>query len=181
MSEYNCKIADFNEIIKKWDYEISIHPNDENWIIWKNKSIAGYNNNNQLCYIGVLDGEIITEATAMLSAVEVQNSDGLVNADTVYLCAFRTRKEYQGQGYFSRLYHFMENDLRQKGYKALTLGVEPDDQKNIEIYFKYGFTHLIKTAYEIYPDGERILVAYYSKSLQEKDMQQIIYDKEIRL
>lgn len=165
MTNYICKIADLDEIIKKWDCDILIHPNDENWIIWKNKSIAGYNNNNQLCYIGVLDGEIITEATAMLSAVEVQNSDGLVNADTVYLSAFRTKKENQGQGYFSKLYQYMENDLYNKGYRFLTLGVEPDDVKNKEIYFKYGFTHFIKSAFETYPDGESILVEYYSKSL----------------
>ena len=58
MSEYICKIADLDEIIKKWDYEISIHPYDENWITWKNKSIEGYHDNNQLCYIGVLGGEM---------------------------------------------------------------------------------------------------------------------------
>ena len=48
MSEYICKIADLDEIIKKWDYKILIHPNDESWIIWKNKSIEGHNDNNQL-------------------------------------------------------------------------------------------------------------------------------------
>lgn len=168
MRNYICKIADLDEIIKKWDYEISIHPNDENWIIWKNKSIEGYHDNNQLCYIGVLDGEIITEATTMLSADGVQNAEGLVSNDTAYLCAFRTRNDYQGQGYFSQLYHFIENDLLKKGYKTLTLGVEPDDLKNKEIYFNYGFTHFIKSAFETYPDGERILVEYYSKHLGEQ-------------
>ena len=168
MNNFICKIADLDEMVKKWDYEISIHPNDENWSIWKNKSMAGYYDNNQLCYIGVLDGEIITEATAMLSAEFVQNSDDLVNTDTAYLCAFRTRKEFQGQGYFSKLYRYMENDLYNKGYRVLTLGVEPDDMKNKEIYFKYGFTHFIKSAFETYPDGEIIQVEYYSKDLGEQ-------------
>lgn len=167
MSEFICKIANLDELIKKWDYEISIHPSDENWIIWKNKSIEGYKDNNQLCYIGVLDGEIITEATAMLSTDGIQNSDGLVNADTVYLCAFRTRKEYQGQGYFSKLYRYMENDLYNKGYRVLTLGVVPDDVKNKEIYFKYGFTHFVKSSSETYPDGESVLVEYYLKQLED--------------
>lgn len=165
MDNYICKIADLDEIIKKWDYEISIHPNDENWLIWKNKSIEGYIDNNQLCYIGVLNGEIITEATAMISPFGVQNTDGLVSNDTAYLCAFRTRKEFQHQGYFSKLYRYMENDLYDKGYRILTLGVEPDDIKNKEIYFKYGFTHFVKSAFEIYPDGEQIYVEYYSKHL----------------
>ena len=169
MTNYICKIADLDEIIKKWDYEISIHPDDENWIIWKNKSIEGYHDNNQLCYIGVLGGEIIAEATAMLSSNVVQNAEGLVSKDTAYLCAFRTRKEHQGQGYFSELYHFMENDLYNKGYRILTLGVEPDDIKNKEVYFRYGFTHFIKSAFETYPDGVRIQVEYYSKDLEAKN------------
>ena len=163
--QYICKIADLDEIIKKWDYEISIHPNNENWIIWKNKSIEAYNDNNQLCYIGILNGEIIAEATAMITTNGVQNADGLVSSDTAYLCAFRTRKEFQNQGYFAKLYRYMEDDLYNKGYRTLTLGVEPDEIKNKEIYFKYGFTHFIKSAFETYPDGESILVEYYSKSL----------------
>jgi len=163
--QYICKIADLDEIIKKWDYEISIHPNNENWIIWKNKSIEGYKEKNQLCYIGILNGEIIAEATAMITTNGVQNADGLVSSDTAYLCAFRTRKEFQNQGYFAKLYRYMEDDLYNKGYRTLTLGVEPDEIKNKEIYFKYGFTHFIKSAFETYPDGESILVEYYSKSL----------------
>ena len=171
MNNIICKIADFDEICKKWDYEISIHPNEEKWVIWKNESIACYNKNNRLCYIGILNGEIITEATAMLSSDGVQNADSLVNADTAYLCAFRTRKEYRGQGYFSQLYHYMENDLYHKGYRTLTIGVELNDFKNKTIYKKYGFTEYIKTDYEIEPpekDGEephKIMVEYYRKEI----------------
>lgn len=171
MDNYICKVADLDDIIRKWDYEISIHPNDENWKIWKNKSIEGYHDNNQLCYIGILNGEIIAEATAMISPNGVQNAEGLVSKDTAYLCAFRTREEYRGQGYFSKLYRYMENDLYNKGYRFLTLGVEPDDVKNKEIYFKYGFTEYIKTDYEIEPpekDGEephKLMVEYYRKEI----------------
>jgi len=31
-----------------------------------------------------------------------------------YLAAFRTNKEYEGKGFFSKLYKFMENDLKEK-------------------------------------------------------------------
>ncbi len=171
MSEYICKIANLDDIIRKWDYEISIHPNDKNWKIWKNISIEGYQDNNQLCYIGILNGKIIAEATAMISPNGVQNAEGLVSKDTVYLCAFRTREEYRGQGYFSKLYRYMENDLYNKGYRSLTLGVEPNDFKNKMIYNKYGFTEYIKTDYEIEPpekDGEephKIMVEYYRKEI----------------
>ena len=38
-----------------------------------------------------------------------------------YLSAFRTRKEYQGKGYFSKLYKFMEDDLKSRGYTTLVV------------------------------------------------------------
>ena len=79
--------------------------------------------------------------------------------------AFRTNKEYQNQGYFSKLYNFMIDDLKSKGYKKVTLGVEPEEEKNKIIYKKYGFTNLIKISTEVYPDGTEIEVEYYSKEL----------------
>ena len=171
MSELICKIADYDEIIQKWDYEISLHPNDENWLVWRENSLKRFNNDEQLCYIGVLDGEIITQATAILTAEGLridggmQNPEGLVGSETAYLSAFRTREEFQNRGYFSRLYRFMELDLYNRGCRTLTLGVEPNEIKNRKIYFKYGFTHFIKSAVDTYPDGERIKVDYYSKTL----------------
>ncbi len=96
------------------------------------------------------------------------NSDKLINETTAYLTGFRTNKEYNNKGYFSKLYKFMESDLKQKGYKSLTLGVEASEVRNMMIYFSYGFTKYIKSENETYPDGKSILVNYYQKDLQEK-------------
>ena len=69
---------------------------------------------NTIVYYGVLNGTIISEATAFISNTDDTNE--LVNEHTSYLSAFRTRKEYQGKGYFSKLYKYMENDLKNRGY-----------------------------------------------------------------
>lgn len=71
-----------------------------------------------------------------------------------YLVAFRTNKEYEGKGYFSKLYNFMENDLKQRGYTELSLGVGPEAVRNIEIYFHLGFRDYIKTVIEYEPSQE---------------------------
>jgi hypothetical protein len=61
------------------------------------------------------------------------------------------------------------SDLASRGYKRVTLGVEPCETENMQIYFHYGFTDFIKLARETYPDGETIDVIYYGKDLgQEK-------------
>ena len=92
-----------------------------------------------------------------------QNSSGLIDSRTAYLCAFRTNEPFQGKGYFSGLFRFMADDLRSRGYTRLTLGVEPEDQVNKAIYRHYGFTELIKTDTEKYPDGTTVDVEYYVK------------------
>ena len=169
--DYICKIANLEEMNRKWDFEIERHKGDNSWVIWKKDFINGVKSGKRVCYYGILNGEIISEATAIFSRDEVQNSDGLVDGETAYLGAFRTVDGFQGKGYFSKLYKFMENDLKSRGYKALTLGVEPCEEKNMKIYSAWGFTKLIKSAYEIYPpkDGlsqpKEIRVDYYVKYL----------------
>ncbi len=162
---YICKIASLEEMNEKWDYEINKAKDKSNWIIWKKDNIERFKNKQIIPYYGLLDGKIICEATAAINPSIVQNSDNLVDDKTAYLMAFRTIKEYQNKGYFSKLYKFMIEDLKSKGYKRVTLGVEPEEKINKTIYKKYGFTNLIKTSTEVYPYGTEIEVEYYSKDL----------------
>ena len=167
MQKYICKIATIEEMNSKWDYEISKATDDkENWIIWKKENIMNYKKGKIIPYYGVIDDEIICEATAALTGDIVQNSDKLVDETTAYLMAFRTNKEYEGKGYFSKLYKFMEDDLKSKGYTLLTLGVEPEETKNKAIYNHYGFAEHIKNAKEVNPDGTEINVEYYGKKIK---------------
>ena len=163
---YLCKIASLEEMNRKWDYEIEHNINDaRNWIIWKSHFLENFKNDYIIPYYGILDGNIICEATAMLNSEVVQNSKGLVGNGVVYLSAFRTIEEYQGKGYFSKLMKFMLNDLKQRGIVRVTLGVEPAEETNKKIYAHYGFTEYIKSATEVYPDGTVIDVDYYGKNL----------------
>lgn len=163
---YLCKIASLEEMNRKWDYEIEHNINDvRNWIIWKSHFLENFKNDYIIPYYGILDGNIICEATAMLNSEAVQNSEGLVGNGVVYLSAFRTIEEYQGKGYFSKLMKFMLNDLKRRGIVRVTLGVEPAEETNKKIYAHYGFNEYIKSATEIYPDGTVIDVDYYGKNL----------------
>lgn len=163
--EYKCVIADKTLIIKKFNLEIEKHHNSKMWKEFK--QIALDNLNTRIVYMGILDNKIITEATAIISNkdLNMQNKENLISKDTAYLTAFRTNKEYEGKGYFSKLYKFLENDLKNLGFKSLTLGVEPTEIRNKEIYFHFGFTKYLKSSYETYPNGQKILVKYYKKEI----------------
>lgn len=163
---YICKIACLEEMNKKWDYEIEQNiAHKENWIIWKEKFLKNFQKDIIIPYYGILDGTIICEATAMLSPEIVQNSEGLVGGNVVYLSAFRTIEAYRSKGYFSKLMHFMLGDLKQKGFAKATLGVEPCEETNKKIYAHFGFSEYIKSATESYPDGTVIQVDYYGLRL----------------
>lgn len=161
---YICKIANIDEIIQRWDDLIIQNPDNESWKVWKQQTIEAFNNQTQIVYYGILDNKIISEATAVISVVD-ENKNQLVNNKMAYLMAFRTDSQYQNQGYFSKLYRYMENDLKKRHFSHLTIGVEPTEIKNKQIYNKWGFNTLIKTATETYPNGETIEVEYYLKQL----------------
>ena len=89
-----------------------------------------------------------------------------------YLAAFRTNKEFEGKGYFSKLYNFVENDLKEKGYTELSLGVGPEAVRNIEIYFHLGYRDYIKTLIEYEQSQEEPLkkekdvILFYKKKIK---------------
>ena len=73
--------------------------------------------------------------------------------------------QHQGKGYFSKLFKFVIEDLKNKGYTKCTLGVEPKEIKNLQIYRYFGFNTLIKSGQLTYPDGTIIDVDYYEMEL----------------
>ena len=169
MNNYVCKVADRNELIERWKYLVEIHSVNNIWEKFRDNALNNFDNGNTISYVGILDGEIICEATAYINEDafidDIDDYDDLLSDERCYLAAFRTNKEYQNQGYFSELYKFMIDDLKSKGYRKVTLGVEPEEEQNKIIYKKYGFTNLIKISTEVYPDGTEIEVEYYEKEI----------------
>lgn len=160
MKEYICKIASVGEMERKWNYEIR---KQRKTVLerLKKDAVEHIKNGQSVTYYGKLNNKIICETTALFDESIIQNSDKLVDDKTVYLCNFSTDKRYQGKGYFSKLFKFMIDDLKNRGYEKFTLGVEPTETKNIKIYQHLGFNEYIKSAQEIYTDGTVIDVDYY--------------------
>lgn len=167
MENYICKIASLDEVKIREKYLIDTHEKDKmNWIKWRNERIQYYLEGKIILYYGILNNEIICEATASIDTSVDKDSDGLIDEHTAYLSAFRTNKEYEEKGYFSKLYQFMELDLINRGYTLLTLGVEPEEVRNTEIYHHYGYTIKIKSISSVYPNGKVVQVDYYAKKLK---------------
>jgi len=164
-SRYVCQIPSLEQIDIRWEYEINNYNNPGNWNILKEKIIQDVLSNKSITYYGILDGVIISEATAAIDkdSYFVKDSKYLINDNTAYLSAFRTNEECRNQGFFSILFNYMIEDLKQRGYTQFTIGVEKNDYLNKAIYLKYGFTKYIKTQRMEYPNGESKEIEYYLK------------------
>lgn len=160
-----CKVAARDEILKRFDYEISINLGEKgNWLVRK-QEFMDMSEWKRISYFWFLNGSVICEATAALSSDVSQNMEDLIDEKTAYLFAFRTDKEFRWQWYFSQLFKFMINDLKSRWYEQVILWVEPTEIVNKKIYFHYGFNELVKTDVEKNPDGSSVIVEYYRKYL----------------
>ena len=91
------------------------------------------------------DGELIGELYAFRN---IEEDHDFADGNTVaYLCAFRIRKEYRGQGLGSKLMQTVLADLKSAGFRHVTIGVGPDEEQNVRLYHRLGFTSKIKDCY----------------------------------
>ena len=88
------------------------------------------------------DGALIGELYAFFDLEDKDFADGKT---TAYLCAFRIRKNFRGQGLGSRLMGTVLNDLRSRGFRRATIGVS--DARNERLYRRMGFTETVKDCY----------------------------------
>ena len=98
MSNYICKIANREELLKRWDYLVEIHPGDNKWIEYKENALKHFDEGSTISYLGLLNNEIICEATAYIKESafigDISEPSGLLSDKMAYLAAFRTNKEY---------------------------------------------------------------------------------------
>ena len=72
-----CKVANRNELLKRWDYLIEIHPNNNKWVEFKENALKHYDEKSTISYLGFLNDEIICEITAYIkdSALYEENNN----------------------------------------------------------------------------------------------------------
>lgn len=87
------------------------------------------------------DGALIGELYAFFDLADKDFADG---KSTAYLCAFRVKKEYRGQGYGSQLLKAVLADLKALGFRSVTIGVGCDEPQNLRLYQRFGFAVKIK-------------------------------------
>ena len=115
--------------------------NEELWIKYKNQRLKQFDNEEIDIYVIKEDEKFIGELTVNYVSHDLK-SETIPNI-RVYFEAFRIDKKYQGKGLGQKLIEYTINDLKEKGFKEFTIGVEEDNEKAKYIYLKYGFIEAI--------------------------------------
>ena len=115
--------------------------NEELWVKYENQRLKEFENNEIDVYVIEENEKFIGELTVNYISHDLLSET--IPKIRVYLEAFRIDKKYQGKGLGKKLIEYTISDLKEKGFKEFTIGVEEDNERAKHIYFKYGFTKAI--------------------------------------
>ena len=86
-------------------------------------------------------GDLIGELYVFMNLDDKDFADGKT---TAYLCAFRVKEGYRGQGLGSRIMETALAELKELGFRSATIGVGSDKPQNIQLYRRLGFNNKVK-------------------------------------
>ena len=137
MSDVRIRPASGEETLALWGYDRASAPPTA--VFFYRNIAAG----NAVFWALEREGALIGELYAFLDIEEDRDfADGSTAA---YLCAFRVRKDFRGRGLGSRLMEAALDDLRERGFRRVTIGADGERQE--KLYRRLGFDFLVKTCY----------------------------------
>lgn len=125
---------------------------EEMLALWRYKSPASASPTAQLFYQNIRaenavfwtierDGALIGELYGFLNLKDKEFADG---SNTAYLCAFRVKEAFCGQGLDSRLLETALAELKKRGFRQTAIGVSPDEPQNVRLYRRHGFLKKVR-------------------------------------
>ena len=130
--------ASAEEMLNLWGYEDANQAPPTAKFFYRNISSG-----NAVFWTVEHDGELIGELYAFLNIEE--DKDFADGSTTAYLCAFRVKKEFRGQGLGTRMMEAALADLKTRGFRRATIGVS--EERNKKLYSRLGFDTKIKDCF----------------------------------
>lgn len=168
------RIATEKELEDWWDEEIRNNPNDNSYVVWKNGFVKGNKDGERKTFFAFEHGKYIGQGTIRLRS-EDENMTGNGRAEIVKL---EVVPKWRGKGVSTKIYNAIKDYAKQNCIDTLTIGVEPCEIKNMQIYFHWGFTNFIKVITEEFPPkiagekGEVITVLCYMHQIDSVGIRQ---------
>ncbi|MBE7074586.1 MAG: GNAT family N-acetyltransferase [Clostridiales bacterium] len=161
------RIATIEEIVAWWDKKIEKQPNNPAYKVWKQNFVDGNKNGSRKTFFVFDKNEYIGQGTLLLKS----NDKIMTDKNKAEVIKLEINPEYRGKGIATLIYKAIEKYAKDNNITTLTIGVEPCEVRNIQIYFHWGFTNFLQCIAETFPPrepggiGETITVLCYSKNI----------------
>ncbi len=159
--------ATLEELEQWWDNRIAKSPEDNSWVIWKNNFIEENLNGKRKTFFVFDNNKYIGQGTLLF-----ENQDSIMTGNgKAEIIKLEIIKEERGKGIATKIYQKLKSYAKSVGIKTLTIGVEPCEVRNMQIYFHWGFTNYLQRITETYPpvnendSGQKITVLCYSQEI----------------
>lgn len=159
--------ATIKELEDWWNKRIAKNPEDNSWVIWKNNFIKENKNGKRKTFFVFDNKKYVGQGTLLFDSKDKMMT-GNGKAEIIKL---EIIEEERGKGIATKLYQALKDYAKSVGIKTLTIGVEPCEVRNMQIYFHWGFTNFVQCITETYPQanadvkGEVITVLCYSQDI----------------
>lgn len=131
--------ASGEEMLKLWGYQ-----NEKNASATAQFFSRNIRSGNAVFYTIEHEGKLIGELHVFK---ELEDHDFADGKTTAYLCAFRVQKEYRGKSLGSRLMKTALDELKREGFTHASIGVNPDEVQNVNLYRHLGFNTKVKDCF----------------------------------
>ncbi len=161
------RLASVGEVETWWDKKISKRPNDFSYKKWKENFVEGNKNGLRKTFFAFENGKYIGQGTLLLES----DDKVLTGKGKAEIIKLELLPKYRGKGIATKIYQKIESFAKKQKIKMLTIGVEPCEVRNMQIYFHWGFTTFLQCTSETYPPktekdmGETITVLCYGKRI----------------
>lgn len=161
------RLATIEELEAWWDEKIRKAPQNNAYKVWKECFVLGNKNGTRKTFFVFEKGKYVGQGTLLL-----KSEDAMMTGDgKAEIIKLEINPEWRGKGIATKIYRAIESEAKRAGIDTLTIGVEPSEVKNMQIYFHWGFTNFLQITTQTYPPiekngtGETITVLCYSKKI----------------
>lgn len=159
--------ATIEQVENWWDKQILENADDNSYKVWKESFVSENKSGKRKTFYAWDGNKIVGQGTLVFEGND-RNLTGNGRAEIIKL---EVAEDYRNRKISSLIYNYIQDYARQKSLHTLTIGVEPCEVRNMQIYFHWGFTNFIQCITETYPPqkeggiGESITVLCYSKQI----------------
>lgn len=159
--------ATIAEVKEWWDNHVLENAADNSHKVWRESFVSENKSGKRKTFYAWDGNKNVGQGTLVFES----NDKNLTGNGSAEIIKLEVIEDYRNRKISSLIYNYIQDYARQKGIHTLTIGVEPCEVRNMQIYFHWGFTNFIQCITETYPPkvagemGERITVLCYSKQI----------------